>query len=117
MSLSIYLNQKLYDRHGRFFDERNVFETNITHNLNKMAIRADLYKVMWRPEEVGIKIGRDCVRPLVKGIQFLVDHQQVMEDNDSPDNGWGTYDNLLDTAVDYLVACLRYPECEVITCR
>lgn len=114
MSLDIYLKVKLFDQHGRYFDDKVVFDANITHNLGKMAQMAGLYTIMWRPEEwdTSIDEARDLVRPLTRGIQNLVDRQdEMMEFN--PENGWGNYDNLLDTACDYLIACLRYPRAEI----
>jgi len=116
MSLTIYLDINLYDKHGRFIQTENVFCENITHNLNKMAREADLYQVMWCPEELDIEVASDAVTPLISGIQKLVHYQNEMEKL-NPENGWGNFDNLLNVATNYLNAALRYPESNVTACR
>jgi hypothetical protein len=112
MSLNIWLNVKLFDQHGRYFEDKQVFDTNITHNLGKMAKEASLYQVMWRPEEIDIDHARQAQPYLIQGIIKLVERQDEMIEL-NPENGWGTYDNLLDVALDYLNACLRYPEAKI----
>jgi precorrin-6x reductase len=43
------------------------FEANITHNLNRMAEAAGVYKVLWRPEENEIKCARVKATRVITG--------------------------------------------------
>lgn len=37
------------------------FDLNMTHNNNKMADVADLYKVFWHPDEIGVVYAKDAI--------------------------------------------------------
>lgn len=85
-----------------------IFERNITHNLNKMADAAGIYKHLWRPEEVGIALAGDLIEPLTTGLERLrADPEKFKEHN--PPNGWGDYDGLVRFVSEYLAACRDYP--------
>ena len=103
MSLDVYLE----DDTGR-----NLYQRNITHNLNKMAGTAGLYECLWRPEEFGITTAHQLIAPISKGIAFLVEYRNLCE-VDSPLNGWGTWENLYDFCCDYLKACSTHPTATV----
>lgn len=113
MSLDITLKREIFNLAGKHVGAQYLFELNITHNLNTMAKESGLYAPMWQPKE---DYARDVIPALIKGIQFLVDNQEEMEDH-SPENNWGCYDNLLDGAIDYLCACLRNPDAEIVISR
>src|SRR6185437_6923036 len=52
--------------------ERNErYSANITHNLGKMADVAEVYKPLWRPDEVGITHARQLIEPLTEGLRRL----------------------------------------------
>ncbi len=60
MSLDVYLEDETKPRvcsccnqviTGSF---EEVYISNVTHNLNKMAGEAGIYEALWRPEEIGI---------------------------------------------------------------
>ena len=86
-----------------------VFEGNITHNLNKMADAVGVYKQLWRPEEVGIERGKDLIEPLKMGIYKMRKEPEKYKAF-NPYNGWGSYDNLLTLMEQYLIACQAYPD-------
>jgi hypothetical protein len=103
MSLNLYLYE---------IKEINVFDSNITHNLIKMAREAGIYKVLWYPEEIGIDKASDMIPYLEKGVETLKsDPERFKEFN--PENGWGKYEGLLCFAVNTLVACKEYPDARV----
>lgn len=54
-----------------FSDNETVYSANITHNLNRMAEAAGIYKELWRPEEVGIVKAAQLVEPLRAGLARL----------------------------------------------
>lgn len=93
-------------------DNGEVYTANITHNLNKMAEDAGIYKHLWRPEEINIKVASELVEPLTDGLILLAsDPNRFKQFN--PDNGWGDYEGLLRFVADYLGACRKYPQATV----
>ena len=89
-----------------------VFDSNITHNLNTMAEKAGLYKHLWRPEELGITKASQLIEPLTKGLELLEsDPEQFKKYN--PPNGWGSYEFLVAFVRRYLEACKDYPNADV----
>jgi len=95
MSLDVYLEDE---------DGNELYSRNITHNLNKMADAAGVYKVLWRPEEIGIKYASQIIEPLTEGLTKLVVNKQEFEQY-NPKNGWGDYEGLVMFCADYLQAC------------
>lgn len=94
----------------------NVYEANITHNLNKMAEKAGIYEHLWRPDELGLKRASELVDPLTQGLERLrANPEQFKAFN--PPNGWGTYEGLVKFVEEYLLACKKFPAAEVIVCR
>ena len=89
-----------------------VFDYNITHNLNHMAAEAGVYEALWRPEDIDIKKAYQLVEPLRKGLELLKsDPERFKKFNAS--NGWGKYENLVSFIEDYLAACEKYPDADV----
>jgi hypothetical protein len=109
MSLDVYLEQE-----ERITVTR--YTGNITHNLARMAQEADLYKCLWRPEEVGIEKAQDLIEPLKKGLKMLKANPEHFKKFNSP-NGWGTYEYLVIFVECYLNACEIYPCANVSTWR
>ena len=62
MSLDVYL---------RAIRLTTVHSANITHNLNKMAGEAGIYKHLWRPDKIGITKAEQLVEPLRAGLEIL----------------------------------------------
>ena len=89
-----------------------VYERNITHNLNTMADEAGIYKHLWRPDELGITKASQLIEPLTKGLELLrSDPERFKAFN--PPNGWGDYDGLVDFVAEYLKACIDHPDADV----
>ena len=81
-----------------------VYSSNITHNLGKMADEAGIYKHLWRPEEIGIKHAADLIEPITAGLALLKSDRVRFEKHDAP-NGWGTYEHFIPFVEKYLAAC------------
>jgi len=107
MSLDITLSQ---------VQETDVYDANITHNLNEMAEALGIYKALWRPEEIGITKANQLIKPLRKAIEEMEDHPSVYKKLDA-DNGWGTYGDFLPWLRGLLHACVKHPEAKVTAYR
>ena len=93
-----------------------VYDSNITHNLNKMADAAGIYKQLWRPEEIGITHARQLIEPLTAGLDRLKSDPECFR-TFNPPNGWGDYDGLVRFVSNYLAACKAFPESTVRVSR
>lgn len=97
-------------------EDTSVFSRNITHNLNKMAEAAGIYKHLWRPDELNITKAADLVEPLARGLETLQAAPEAFREL-NPENGWGNYEGLVAFVDDYLSACKRYPTATVSVSR
>ena len=93
-------------------DPTEVFEWNITHNLADMAREAEIYEALWRPEEVGINYAHQLMVPLAAGRLALIAEPEYFR-KFAPENGWGTYEGLLEFVEKYMEACIENPDAEV----
>ena len=93
-----------------------VYESNITHNLGKMAEAAGIYQHLWRPEELGISRASELVEPLAAGLAMLKADPDRFHAFDAP-NGWGTYKDFVPFVEKYLDACRADPDAEVRVSR
>jgi hypothetical protein len=93
-----------------------VYEANITHNLNKMAVAAGVYEPLWRPDEIGVKKAKELIDPLEAGLARLRANPDGFKAHNPP-NGWGNYEVLVSFVADYLTACKEYPESNVSVWR
>lgn len=106
----------------REYEDNTYFHLNLTHNLNKMAakcepvtyasngvpysMRHNLYKVLWRPGEIGI------ITPTMSYVDNVIQcYKRLMEEPDffkqyNPENGWGTYEQLLEGTRKYVGALM-----------
>ena len=102
-------------------NDTSYHEFNITHNLGDMADAAGLYKAMWRPEELfddGDFKAKDIIPYLRSGVEELERPERQTEFLAlAPDNGWGTFDGLLEIAKAYLVACENLPHATISVWR
>lgn len=89
-----------------------VFDSNITHNLGKMADKVGIYYHLWRPDEIGIHKAEQLIEPLERGLKFLLDDPDRFRAFD-PANGWGDYDGLVRFVDGYLTACRENPDADV----
>ena len=97
-------------------DDVCVYTDNITHNLTKMADDANLYKALWRPDEIGIQFAAQLIQPLEDGLSLLVSNPSRFEEY-NPKNGWGSYEGLVDFVTRYLEACRAHPSATIRTWR
>ena len=94
----------------------DVFHSNITHNLNRMAQEADICDALWRPDENGLTVADQLITPLRVGLDLLrSDPERFKRLN--PANGWGTYELLVDFVAEYVGACERFPTAKVSAWR
>ncbi len=97
-------------------ETNRVYDGNITHNMGGMADKAGLYYAMWRPEEKGWKLAKDIIPALEFGIGNLK-ADPIFYKKFNPDNGWGSYEVLLEVAEAYLAACKEYPDAVISVSR
>lgn len=93
-----------------------IYDANITHNLNEMANEAGIYKHLWRPEEVGITTAKELIKPLTDALDKLRKNPEFYK-KFNPHNGWGTYNGLVAFVEQYLSACTENPEAIVTVSR
>ena len=103
MSLDVYLEE---------VRPTDVYSANITHNLNRMAEEAGIYKALWRPEEIGITKASQLIEPLTAGLALLKSDPPRFEALNSP-NGWGMYEHFVPFVENYLAACKEHPDAAV----
>lgn len=107
MSLDVYL---------KVVQPTTIFSLNITHNLNKMAEEAGIYKHLWRPDEIEITHAHQLIAPLKAGLELLKsDPKRFKKFN--PSNGWGEYAGLVSFVEQYLAACEENPDALVDVSR
>ena len=100
----------------------SVFNSNITHNLGKMAAQVKLsngltlYGVLWRPDEHGITHAHAIVDYLDEGWNILMSDPEHYRQWD-PENGWGSYEGLCNFVYTYRSACRDNMDAEVSVSR
>lgn len=96
--------------------ETMVFDTNITHNLGKMASECGIYIALWRPEEANYKIASDIISSLENGLRSLKENPKHYKQFDA-ENGWGTYEHFIPFVEEVLKACKEYPDAIISVSR
>ena len=95
-----------------------VYSSNITHNLGKMASVVilgngkPLYDVLWRPDEHGYTKAVDITSLLHEGLAELISFPEKYAEY-NPENNWGSYDGLVRFVSEYHVACSDNPDAEL----
>jgi len=102
MGLCFYL---YYNNDNNYIE---VFSKNITHNLGLMADKADIYKVLWRPDENNYIYAKDIIEILELGYISLQENPEYYKEFNS-DNGWGIYEHFVIFVEEVLNACKQYP--------
>ena len=103
MSLDVYLREVRLT---------TIYDANITHNLNKMAEEAGIYKHLWRPEEIGVTKAQQLIAPLRAGLELLKADPARFEKHNAS-NGWGMYEHFVPFVENYLAACEENPDATV----
>lgn len=107
MSLTVYLSE---------ISLHVVYDRNITHNLRDMAKAANIYLILWQPEEWGITKASELISPLEEGLNKLRSDPEKFKKLNSV-NGWGTYDDFVAFVEDYLNECKEHPNATVEVSR
>jgi hypothetical protein len=100
----------------------SVYDGNITHNLGKMAGEVKvsngltLYDILWRPDEHDLKFAREISELLNEGWNILLSEPEHYKQWD-PENGWGSYEGLVDFVYKYRNACWDNPDAELRVSR
>jgi hypothetical protein len=89
-----------------------VFDANITHNLNDMAYAAGIYSYIWHPEDNGITKAAQLIEPLTKGLELLKSDPDRFGKLNAK-NGWGTYAQFVPWVERLLAACREHPDASV----
>lgn len=118
------------------YDTEYLYDSNITHNLGKMANMAGIYEALWRPhrlkkgydlkegdyeaewafEDSVTTVAEEIIPVLEKGLKDLKERPEYFKKFDSP-NGWGLYIHFVPFVEKYLEALREYPKAIVITSR
>src|SRR5687768_5996342 len=118
MSLDVYLMQKEVCEHcgHETGDGTEVYTSNITHNLSRMADAAGIYKHLWHPDDLGIERAGELIEPLTEGLRRLKDDPAHFKQFNAS-NGWGLYEHLVPWVSNYLSACKEYPNALISVSR
>ena len=111
MSLTVYLYDPIPCPHcGKNVKSGyEVYRANITHNVNKIAMSAGIYEILWRPDEINVTTAKEIVDLLDAGISRLRANPEKFTPL-NPKNGWGSYEGFVLWCENYLRACREYPE-------
>lgn len=99
----------------------DVYSSNITHNLAKMAQEVKfewdnatytLYSVLWHPDSLGFTKAKDISELLDVGWNELLANPERFKEYNPP-NGWGNYDNLVKFVYEYRNACWDNPDAQI----
>jgi len=96
----------------------SVYSGNITHNLGKMAsevkvgVNLTLYDVLWRPDEHKLTHAHHIVDHLYYGWKELTRFPEKYRKY-NPENGWGSYEGLVDFVRVYHSNCMENLDAEL----
>jgi hypothetical protein len=110
MSLDVYLYHTK-DCRGE------LYWRNITHNMGKMASKVDLYKPLWRPDEIGVRMAGDLIPLIEDGLEKLINLDEETISECTPSNGWGNHEGLVNFTKRYLEACKEFPDAYIYVSR
>ena len=89
---------------------------NITHNLGKMASNVmpdgkpyTLYSLLWGGK---YKSCRDLIGKLHECILYMLMNKEELKKY-NPENGWGTYEQLLEFTKEFQMACIDNQDCKI----
>lgn len=103
----------------------SVFDSNITHNLGKMAaqvqidwqgVSCTLYDILWHADEHGFQQAHEIAELLDFGWNELLSDPKLYGLYNPP-NGWGTYDTLCNFVYNYRNACWDHPQASILISR
>ncbi len=88
----------------------SVYETNITHNLSKMAHEAGIYEAIWCAED---KSPKDVIEEIEKGYAKMVEQPNYFKFYSSS-NGWGTYEQFIPWLENLIEYYKEYPNTKIL---
>jgi hypothetical protein len=71
-----------------------------------------LYDVMWRPDEHNMVYAHHIAEYLDKAFNVLLSEPNFFS-TFNPENGWGSYEGLVDFVYEYRNACWDFPDAEL----
>jgi hypothetical protein len=141
MSLDVYIKDKYFltkDKVNFTEHYEDVYNSNITHNLNIMAtmVSKDFYNALWRPylivnpnrevlEDYRLEYEfedsvdvycKDIIEVIENGLTKLKRNPTKYKKYDNPE-GWGLYEHFVPWVEKYLTKLKEYPNYFVIVCR
>lgn len=90
-----------------------VFDSNITHNLGRMAREAGLYDALWDSHGA---LAATLIDDLKWGLMDLVGNADKYRAL-APANGWGSYEGLVQFTQEFYNACVANPDATVGVCK
>jgi hypothetical protein len=131
LDVTLYRNYHVSYDGGKTLEEKkeDLYSSNITHNLGKMANKAGIYEALWRPyqlkegynipdgdhdaeykfEEANPVRAYEIIPVIEKGLEDMIARPAHYKTFDSP-NGWGMYVHFVPFIEEYLEALKKYPE-------
>ena len=98
----------------------DLYNANITHNLNTMAKEAGIYNALWRPDELKPveypTKAKHLVSCIEKGLKDMKKRPSYYKQFNSS-NDWGLYKDFIPWIEQYLEALKQYPEALVNVSR
>ena len=106
-----------YDEGATFLKENYcVHDSNITHNLTKMAHKSGLYNPLWDiykyTDDDNKVLARYLISDLEEGLKELKSNPEKYKQFNSP-NSWGMYKHFVPFVEKFLKDCKEYPNGEV----
>lgn len=116
MSLDLYLYSKPGDwcvcscgHEHQSKGARQLFSTNITHNLRPMFIEAGIGNILWYGDG---KIAANVLSTLRAGLAMMLADPDRFKKFDAP-NGWGLYVHAVPWLEEVIAGFERYPHGEI----
>ena len=105
-----------WDGINREYVSEYAWTGNITHNLGKMASNVKpvgkpytLYSLLWGGK---YKSCRDLISKLHACILYMLMNKEELKKY-NPENGWGTYEQLLEFTKEFQMACIENQDCKI----
>ncbi|MDK2126249.1 hypothetical protein [Parachitinimonas caeni] len=97
-------------------DGQELYSSNITHNLARMAEEAGIYTCLWAPDENSFTTAGQIIEPLASGVCLLATNRARFELFNA-DNGYGRWQDLLCFCAECLQACKDHPHATICVSR
>jgi len=86
-------------------EPHEVVSENITHNVNKMWMKAGIYDDLYGS---GGKKVSDVLFKLERGLVYMIDNPEIFIPL-NPENGWGSYDGTVSWLRNLISELKQYP--------